>query len=62
LRYGGKLIGICGGFQMLGQQIHDPQGLEGTPGSSAGLGLLEMETTLESEKQLARVEGKLVVC
>lgn len=59
LRYGGKLIGICGGFQMLGQQLHDPQGLEGTPGSSAGLGLLEMETTLKSEKKLTRVEGKL---
>lgn len=59
LRYGGKLIGICGGFQMLGQQIHDPQGLEGMSGSSAGLGLLEMETTLESEKQLKRVQGKL---
>ena len=59
LRYGGRLIGICGGFQMLGQQLHDPQGLEGTSGSSAGLGLLEMETTLESEKQLTRVTGKL---
>lgn len=59
LRYGGKLIGICGGFQMLGQQIHDLQGLEGTPGSSVGLGLLEMQTTLESEKQLRRVQGKL---
>lgn len=59
LRYGGKLIGICGGFQMLGQQLHDPLGLEGTPGSSAGLGLLEMETTLDSEKQLAQVIGKL---
>ena len=59
LRYGGKLIGICGGFQMLGCTIHDPQGLEGTPGSSAGLGLLEMETTLENEKQLARIKGKL---
>lgn len=59
LRYGGKLIGICGGFQMLGQQIHDPQGLEGSAGSSAGLGLLEIETTLESEKQLKRVQGKL---
>lgn len=61
LRYGGKLLGICGGFQMLGRQLHDPQGLEGAAGSSEGLGLLEMETTLQAEKQLARVEGKLVL-
>jgi adenosylcobyric acid synthase len=59
LRYGGKLLGICGGFQMLGHQLHDMQGLEGAVGSSEGLGLLEMETTLQAEKRLARVEGKL---
>lgn len=59
LRYGGKVIGICGGFQMLGQQLHDPQGLEGAPGSSAGLGWLAMETTLEAEKQLCNVAGRL---
>lgn len=59
LRYGGKVLGICGGFQMLGEQIHDPAGIEGTPGSSAGLGLLAMETTLEQEKQLRLVNGKL---
>ncbi len=59
LRYGGKLIGICGGFQMLGRQLHDPLGIEGTPGSSAGLGLLDCETTLESEKQLRNVTGTL---
>jgi adenosylcobyric acid synthase len=59
LRYGGKLIGLCGGFQMLGRAVHDPNGFEGTPGSSAGLGLLDMETTLEREKQLHRVRGEL---
>jgi len=59
LRYGGKLLGICGGFQMLGHQLHDPQGLEGAAGSSEGLALLEMETTLQAEKRLARVDGKL---
>ena len=59
LRYGGKLIGICGGFQMLGRWIHDPAGLEGEPGSSPGLGLLDFETTLEPEKQLRRVAGRL---
>ncbi|WP_295440695.1 cobyric acid synthase [uncultured Thiodictyon sp.] len=61
LRYGGKLIGICGGFQMLGRAIHDPLGLEGPPGSTAGLGLLEFETTLESEKRLTNVSGRLAL-
>ncbi|MFZ1831015.1 MAG: cobyric acid synthase [Candidatus Competibacteraceae bacterium] len=59
LRYGGKVIGICGGFQMLGRWVHDPAGLEGEPGSSPGLGLLDFATTLEPEKQLRRVEGRL---
>ncbi len=61
LRYGGKVIGICGGFQMLGEAIHDPQGLEDRPGSSEGLGLLPMQTTLENEKQLTRVSGRLTL-
>ncbi len=59
LRFGGKLIGICGGFQMLGQAIHDPSGLEGAVGGSMGLGLLEMETTLATDKQLRNVRGTL---
>jgi adenosylcobyric acid synthase len=59
LRYGGKLIGICGGFQMLGQHINDPLGIEGEAGSSTGLGLLEMSTDLEAEKQLHQVTGTL---
>ncbi|RDE22967.1 cobyric acid synthase [Motiliproteus coralliicola] len=59
LRYGGKLIGICGGFQMLGRQLDDPQGLEGPAQSYQGLGLLEFETELEAQKQLHRVEGEL---
>ncbi|MBI3574869.1 MAG: cobyric acid synthase, partial [Gammaproteobacteria bacterium] len=59
LRYGGKLIGLCGGFQMLGTAIHDPHGLESEAGSSAGLGLLAFETTLEREKQLRRISGTL---
>jgi adenosylcobyric acid synthase len=59
LRYGGKVLGICGGFQMLGQQLHDPLALEGETGSSAGFGWLEMETTLEAHKQLKQVSGKL---
>ena len=61
LRYGGKLIGICGGFQMLGTRIEDPHGLEGEPGASAGLGLLDMTTVLEPEKRLCNVEGRLAL-
>jgi adenosylcobyric acid synthase len=59
LRYGGKVIGICGGMQMLGQAIHDPHGIEGVPGSHEGLGLLELETTLQPEKQLTNRHGFL---
>ncbi len=59
LRYGGRLIGICGGFQMLGEAIHDPQGLEGPPGSSRGLGLLAMQTTLAPAKRLRNQSGHL---
>ncbi len=61
LRYGGKVIGICGGYQMLGQRIHDPQGIEGPAGSSDGLGLLAMETTLQPEKTLRRTNGQLLL-
>jgi adenosylcobyric acid synthase len=61
LRYGGKVIGICGGYQMLGRAIHDPLGLEDAAGSSKGLGLLEIETTLEREKRLTRVSGHLTL-
>jgi adenosylcobyric acid synthase len=59
LRYGGKLIGICGGLQMLGRALHDPLGIEGEAGSSEGLGLLDLETTLEPGKQLHNVRGRL---
>lgn len=59
LRYGGKVLGICGGLQMLGQAIDDPHGIEGAPGASEGLGLLDLVTTLEPEKQLRTVAGTL---
>lgn len=59
LRYGGKVLGICGGFQMLGHAVHDPDGLEGGSGSSDGLGWLDVETTLMPQKQLRRVQGVL---
>jgi len=57
LRYGGKVIGICGGFQMLGLSVADPHGVEGAAGSSAGLGLLDMHTELTQNKQLSQVQG-----
>lgn len=59
LRYGGKVLGICGGFQMMGQLIHDPHALEGEAGTSAGFGWMEIETTLAQEKRLAQVSGML---
>ena len=59
LRYGGKLIGICGGFQMLGKYIHDPYGLEGDAGSTQGFAFFDMETTLASDKTLRNVQGTL---
>ena len=61
LRYGGKLIGICGGFQMLGQWIHDPHGVEGEPNSVQGFALLDIETTLQQKKQLRNVSGTLCI-
>jgi len=60
LRYGGRLMGVCGGFQMLGESIHDPEGIEGKPGTSNGLGFLEMETTLHAEKCLRQIQGVLL--
>ncbi len=61
LRYGGKVLGICGGFQMLGRTITDPLGLEGPAGGSPGLGWLDFETVLEVEKQLRNTSGVLTL-
>jgi adenosylcobyric acid synthase len=61
LRYGGKVLGICGGYQMLGRRVQDPHGLEGPAGESAGLGLLDIDTLLEPEKQLRNVGGRLTL-
>jgi adenosylcobyric acid synthase len=58
VRYGGTILGICGGFQMLGETISDPLGVEGPPGTTAGLGLLALHTELTSEKHLAQVHGR----
>ncbi|QIR15416.1 cobyric acid synthase [Shewanella aestuarii] len=59
LRYGGKVIGICGGYQMLGQHINDPQGIEDTAGCEQGLGLLAITTELMEHKTLTQVSGYL---
>ena len=57
LRYGGKVLGICGGFQMLGKSVHDPLGVEGVAGESKALDLLDMVTELTAEKRLQQVAG-----
>ncbi len=59
LRYGGKLIGICGGLQMLGTSIYDPHGIEGGEAYHQGLGLLALETVLHPSKQLINRQGVL---
>ena len=61
LRYGGRVIGICGGMQMLGREVADPHGVEGAPGTSAGLGWLDYSTMLTREKTLKNVTGRLAL-
>lgn len=58
LRYGGKLLGICGGYQMLGQTIADPYGVEGAPGTDHGLALLDIHTELGREKCLRQTAAQ----
>ncbi|WJS85749.1 cobyric acid synthase [Paracoccus sp. TOH] len=57
MRRGGRVLGICGGYQMLGRRVHDPEGHDGSPGSTPGLGLLDVETRMSPEKRLTRIEG-----
>lgn len=61
LRLGGKVMGICGGYQMLGQQIADPEGIEGPAGESNGLGYLATQTVLAKNKQLKQTTGTLTM-
>jgi adenosylcobyric acid synthase len=56
-RRGGMILGLCGGYQMLGRVIRDPAGVEGPPGEAQGLGLLDVETVLSADKRLERVIG-----
>ncbi|MBL3585236.1 cobyric acid synthase [Rhodovulum sulfidophilum] len=57
LRRGGRVIGLCAGYQMLGRVVRDPEGIEGPPGETPGLGLLDIETMMTGDKRLARIEA-----
>jgi adenosylcobyric acid synthase len=59
-RRGGHVLGICGGFQMLGRRIADPDGIEGPPGEVEALGLLDVDTVMEGDKVLVEVSGETV--
>lgn len=58
LRRGGHIIGLCGGYQMLGKTVSDPAGIEGSPAMIDGLGLLDVDTILTGDKRLVSVAGK----
>ena len=58
VRRGGRVLGICGGYQMLGRRVSDPHGIEGPAGEMDGLGLLDIETELEPRKVVRNVEGR----
>jgi adenosylcobyric acid synthase len=60
LRYGGKVLGICGGFQMLGTQLHDPHGIDAMPGSSKGLSLLDMQTDFAANTGTKNSDDKIL--
>ncbi len=59
VRHGGRVLGLCGGYQMLGKRISDMHGIEGAPRTVEGLGLLDVETEFACEKSLLEVEGTL---
>ena len=58
LRRGGNVLGICGGYQMLGQSVDDPDGIEGPAGTTAGLGHLDVTTTMTGDKRLTRTTAR----
>ncbi|MGZ5916108.1 MAG: cobyric acid synthase [Methyloceanibacter sp.] len=60
VRRGARVIGLCGGYQMLGRTLSDPDGVEGQPGTVAGLELLDVNTIISGEKRLAEVSGETV--
>lgn len=57
LRRGAKVLGLCGGYQMLGREIADPEGIEGKPGSTPGLGLLDLTTVMTPDKRVTETEA-----
>jgi adenosylcobyric acid synthase len=59
-RRGGRVLGLCGGYQMLGRSVADPNGIEGPPGSADGLGLIDVTTELAGDKSLVAVKGRTV--
>jgi adenosylcobyric acid synthase len=59
VRHGGRVLGICGGYQMLGRTISDPNGIEGPPRTVPGLGLLDVDTVMTGDKTLREVAGVL---
>lgn len=58
VRAGGHVLGLCGGFQMLGRQIRDPDGIDGPAGAATGLNLLAIDTVMTPEKQVRPVTGQ----
>lgn len=58
LRRGGHVLGLCGGYQMLGRRIEDPEGIEGPPGGAEGLGLLDVTTVMRPAKHLTLSDGR----
>ena len=57
-RRGGRVLGLCGGYQMLGRSVSDPAGIEGPPGHATGLGMLDIDTVLGGDKRLVEVAGQ----
>jgi len=60
-RTGGRVLGLCGGYQMLGKTVEDPLGVDGSPGRAAGLGLLDVTTVMTAEKTIEQVTGTCVL-
>ncbi|MBK5933604.1 cobyric acid synthase CobQ [Rhodovulum imhoffii] len=57
VRRGGRVLGICAGYQMLGRVVRDPDGIEGPAGETAGLGLLDIDTTIGGDKRLVKIDA-----
>jgi adenosylcobyric acid synthase len=58
VRRGGHVLGLCGGYQMLGKSVADPDGIEGPPGETSGLGLLDVTTMMTPNKSLTRIKAR----